>query len=139
MRRARFFRVSFLVLALAQPFGCAKSADVAQADLAQIDEATVRGWKDPSSPPAIIGLSSDDLERALGAPKSTAEFTLTKGVQLLEYQSSSLYEVIPASGSVPIREWKWTKGNKTIVVWLKMVGEQWVSFDSLAWSDLVRF
>lgn len=122
---------------------CVKPGDVepdhSRGAQGQIDEATIRrAWGDPSSPQVLVGLTSSELVRALGEPKTTAELELTTSSRLLEYQSS-LFKVIPAAGSIEIREWTWSKGDKTIKVWLRGAGDQWASFDSLVWSDNVRF
>ena len=66
----------------------------------------------------ILGLNEAQVIEKLGAPTASGELSVTGESSLLEYQSS-LYDAVPASGALEVKEVTWKDADKTLKVWFK--------------------
>lgn len=94
--------------------------------------------EDPHVREDLVGMSEAQVVETLGEPDAEGELELDGDSRLPEYQSS-LYEVIPESGSLRVKELTWKTESQTTKVWLRLEGGEWVAFDSLVWSQKIRF
>ncbi len=94
--------------------------------------------EDPHVRKDVMGMSETEVVQALGPPTAEQELDIDAGSKLPEYQSS-LYDAVPESGSLRVKELTWKTEAETTKVWLKREGDQWVVFDNLVWSKDIRF
>lgn len=96
--------------------------------------ASAEASADPGTREDLMDLNETALAGHVGEPMSTSDLAATS---LRPYYGERVLSALQEG--VGVRELTWRNESRTTKAWLRYVDGEWVCFDTLTWSDNIRF